>query len=64
MKFQVLNKHDNPKRKELLKKELQLFKDHLQTLAWQSHTILSGLKEVQQRKQIEEKIRQLQTQPK
>lgn len=64
MKFQVINKHDNPNRKELLKKELQHFKNHLQTLAWQSHTILSGLKEVQQRKHIEEKLKQLQAQPK
>lgn len=62
MKFQVLNKQDNPKRKDLLKKELQHFKDHLQTLTWQSHTILSGLKEVQQRKNIEEKIEQLKNQ--
>ena len=64
MQYQVLNKHDNPTRKELLKRELQHFKSHLQTLAWQSHTILSGLKELQQRKHIEEKIKQLQAQPK
>lgn len=59
MNFQILNSKNNPKRKELLQKELQTFTQLLHSLAWKSHTIVSGLKEIQQRKNIEEKMKQV-----
>ena len=59
--MQILNPRDNPKRKQLLEKELKRLISHFQQLAWQSHTILSGVKEVQQRKLLEQKIRGLQS---
>lgn len=59
MQYQILNKKDNPKQKELLRKELQHFKNHLHSLTWQSHTILNSIKEIKRRKDLELKLQQL-----
>jgi len=59
MQFQLINNRGNEKKKARLKKELNNFVIHLQTLIAQSHYLLALLRASSDKKQTKKIVRKL-----